>query len=148
MAGDRRSASAAGRSVSRYLLDTNIVSSLMRRPPETLLLRLEEAGSDAVYTSIVVAAELRFGASWKRSARLTQEVEGMLERLEVVSLQVPADLIYGNVRADLARQGQIIGRNDLWIAAQALQDGSVLVTDNVKEFGRVPGLKLENWLRS
>ena len=133
--------------MTRYLLDTNIVSTMMRRPPIALLERLEEAGELAVYTSVVVAAELHFGAAWKGSPRLEQEVQGILQRLTVAALETPVDRVYGNLRAALARQGQSIGANDLWIAAQALHDGSVLVTDNVREFGRVPGLRIENWLR-
>ncbi len=72
----------------------------------------------------------------------------MLVRLRTASLDPPADRIYGDLRADLTRRGQPIGRNDLWIAAHALLDESVLVTDNVREFSRVPKLEVENWLRT
>lgn len=133
--------------MTRYLLDTNIVSSLMRRPPEPLLRRMKEAGESKIYTSIMVAAELRFGAAWKGAKRLASEVEEMLDRLPIASFEPPADRIYGEIRADLQRRGQPVGRIDLLIAAQALRDKSVLVTDNVREFGRVPKLKVENWLR-
>ncbi len=131
----------------RYLLDTNILSDLIRRPRSVVLDRMAAVGDGAVYTSVVVAAELRFGVAKAGSGRFGREVEERLRRLEVVPFAPPADVIYGDLRADLERRGTPIGSNDLWIAAQALHDGSVLVTDNEREFGRVPDLRIENWLR-
>jgi tRNA(fMet)-specific endonuclease VapC len=133
--------------VTRYLLDTNIVSDLMRSPSSPAFARLEEVGEDRVYVSIVVAGELRFGAQKKRSVRLSRDVEDTLGRLVLVALSPPVEERYADLRAELERRGTPIGANDLWIAAQALHDGSVLVTDNVSEFSRVPGLTVENWLR-
>jgi tRNA(fMet)-specific endonuclease VapC len=100
-----------------------------------------------INTSIVVAAELRFGAAKKRSERLMTEVEAILGRITVAPLASPVDRIYGDIRQHLQGAGATIGANDLWIASQSLQDGSILVTDNTGEFSRVPSLKLENWLR-
>lgn len=134
--------------MTRYLLDTNIVSDLMRAPASRALRSLEAVGEERVYVSIVVAGELRFGAAKKGSARLRREVEAILSRLALGRLEPPVDERYAEIRARLEAAGTPIGANDLWIAAQALQDGSVLVTDNVREFGRVPDLKVENWLRS
>ena len=131
----------------RYLLDTNIVSDLMRSPSSPALARLEEVGEDRVYVSIVVAGELRFGALKKGSPRLLRAVEGTLGRLTLVALSPPVEERYAELRHELEGRGTPIGANDLWIAAQALHDGSVLVTDNVGEFSRVPGLTVENWLR-
>jgi tRNA(fMet)-specific endonuclease VapC len=133
--------------MTRYLLDTNIVSDLMRSPTSPSVSRLETVGEDRVYVSIVVAGELRFGAAKKGSLRLQRDVEDTLSRLPVAALGVPVEERYALLRAELERAGTPMGANDLWIAAQALHDGSVLVTDNVREFGRVPGLRVENWLR-
>lgn len=134
--------------MTRYLLDTNIVSDLMKSPASVALERLEEVGGQNVYVSIVVAGELRFGAAKKGSARIKAEVEDILARLALVPLLPPVEQRYATLRAELERIGGPIGSNDLWIAAQALHDESVLVTANVKEFGRVPKLKIENWLRA
>ena len=134
--------------MTRYLLDTNIVSDLMRAPVGSRSVGpLRQVGEENVYVNIVVAGELRFGASKRRSARLHREVEEMLGRLPVAAIGPPVECRYADLRAELERRGTPIGANDLWIAAQALHDGSVLVTDNEREFGRVPGLKVENWLR-
>lgn len=131
----------------QYLLDTNILSSVMRHPRGPALARLREVGEENVYTSVVVAAELRFGAAKIRSERVSREVEERLSRLLVLPFAEPADRIYADLRAELERRGTPIGANDLFIAAQALHDGSVLVTDNEREFSRVPGLTVENWIR-
>lgn len=133
--------------MTRYLLDTNIVFSMVKYPRGPSLERLKQVGENEVYTSIIVAAELRFGISKARSRRLGEKVERRLSRLIVVPFASPADVVYGDLRAELERFGQPIGRNDLLIAAQALHDGSVLVTDNEREFGRVPGLRVENRVR-
>lgn len=134
--------------MSRYLLDTNILSELMRRPGGILRRRVGEVGPGAVYTSVIVAAELRYGIAKSQSARLTAQLEEVLAPMTIAAFDEPADRIYGRLRAELQAAGTPIGANDLWIAAQALHDESVLVTDNVREFGRVPGLKVENWLRA
>lgn len=133
--------------MTRYLLDTNVVSDLMRSPASRALSRIQAVGQDNVYVSVVVAGELRFGAAKKGSKRLLAEVENMLDRLSIAPLQASVDAIYAAARAELEDRGTPIGANDLWIAAQALHDRSVLVTDKMREFGRVPELKIENWLR-
>jgi tRNA(fMet)-specific endonuclease VapC len=133
----------------RFLLDTNVLSALIKDASGLVGRRLDEvaANSDAVYTSVVVAAELRFGASRVRSLKLAERVERALAEIRVAPFAEPADRIYGDLRAHLERRGTPIGANDLFIAAQALHDGSVLVTDNDREFSRVPGLTVENWIR-
>lgn len=132
--------------MSRYLLDTNILSSLVRDPQGPIAGRIAEVGEGHVATSIVCAAELRFGAAKKGSPRLTDQVEAVLDILPVLPLEPPADAHYAKLRAALERQGTPIGGNDMLIAAHALVSDSVLVTDNVREFARVPSLRLENWL--
>jgi tRNA(fMet)-specific endonuclease VapC len=131
----------------RYLLDTNIVSDLVRNPQGRVAENIREIGEAQVCTSIIVAAELRYGAAKKGSARLSSQLDAVLAALEVLSFDVPADVHYGAVRSQLEQAGKPIGANDLLIAAQALALGCTLVTDNEREFDRVHGLSLENWLR-
>ena len=131
----------------RFLLDTNIVSDLVRHPRGRIADRISEVGEDDVCTCIVVAAELRYGAAKRNSSRLTAQLEAVLGALEVIALEAPADAMYGLIRADLERSGQPIGGNDLLIAAHALALGLAVVTDNDREFSRVEDLRVENWLR-
>jgi tRNA(fMet)-specific endonuclease VapC len=132
----------------RYLLDTNIVSELIRNPSGPITRRIEEVGEARVCTSIVVAAELRYGAAKRGSPRLTRQVEAVLGGLDILPLEAPADIAYGQIRVRLEQAGRPIGANDLLIAAQAFTLGHTLVTDNQGEFARVEGLAWENWLRS
>ncbi len=135
-------------SEQRYLLDTNILSNLVREPQGIVAQRIAGVGQNRVCTSIIVAAELRYGAAKRASRRLTHQLEAILDVLEVLPFASPADVAYGRLRAALERQGQLIGPKDLLIAAQAGTRGCIVVTDNEREFTRVPGLKVENWLRS
>ena len=128
------------------MLDTNILSDLIRHPRGAVATRIAAVGEDAVCTSIVAAAELRFGGAKSGSVELASRVDRILSTLEVLPLEVPADRCYGEIRACLARQGALIGPNDLLIAAHALSLGLTVVTANTGEFSRVPGLKVENWL--
>lgn len=130
----------------RYLLDTNILSELARHPQGIVAQRIAAVGESAVCTSIVVAAELRFGAAKRNAPRLTHQVEVILDAVEVLPLDAPADRAYAQLRVALERSGEPIGPNDLLIAAQALAGECVLVTANVDEFSRVAGLRVENWL--
>ena len=131
----------------RYLLDTNIVSELVRNPQGKVAEQILKLGERKVCTSIIVAAELRYGAEKKQSPRLSAQLEAVLGALEILPLEKPADASYGSLRAQLERAGKPIGANDLLIAAQALALGYTVVTDNEKEFSRVRQLNLENWLR-
>jgi tRNA(fMet)-specific endonuclease VapC len=131
----------------RYLLDTNIVSDLVRNPQGRVTQRIREVGDTRVCTSIIVAAELRYGAAKARSPRLTAQLEAVLGALEVLSFEAPADASYGLLRARLEQAGQPIGGNDLLIAAQAISLRHTLVTDNEREFARIEELPRENWLR-
>jgi tRNA(fMet)-specific endonuclease VapC len=130
-----------------YLLDTNIVSDLVRHPQGRTAAKLTEHGEDAVATSIIVAAELRYGAAKRASARLSAQLESILSALEVIPFEAPADATYGTVRTALEAAGTPIGSNDMLIAAQTLALDMVLVTNNEREFARVHGLKIENWLK-
>lgn len=131
-----------------FLLDTNILSALVREPQGAVATRIAEAGESTICTSIVVAAELRYGAAKRGSARLIQQLDTILGALEIVPFESPMDRFYADLRNEREQRGRPIGGNDLLIAAQALALDAVLVTDNVKEFERVRGLKVENWVRS
>lgn len=131
--------------MDRYLLDTNVVSALMKAPTGALARHARQVPPKSLSTSIIVAGELRFGAIRRGNARLLTEVEAALNALEVLPLDGPVDLAYGRLRAELERAGTPIGSNDLWIAAHALAAGCVLVTANEREFRRVPHLIIENW---
>lgn len=130
----------------RYLLDTNILSALIRQPQGPVAAMLARRGHGTVCTSIVVAAELRFGARKLGSSVLSRKVDALLASLPVLSLEGGVDLTYASIRFQLEQAGTPIGPNDLLIAAQALDLGLTLVTDNVAEFTRVSGLRVENWL--
>ena len=131
----------------RYLLDTNIVSDLVRNPQGAAAARVAEHGEDTVCTSVIVAAELRYGAARRASPRLSAQLDAVLGALDILPLEPPADLEYGMLRAALEAAGQVIGPNDMLIAAQTLTLGYTLVTDNTREFSRVAGLRVTNWLR-
>lgn len=131
----------------RYLLDTNIVSDLVRNPQGRITQRIRKVGEDKVCTSVIVAAELRYGSAKKGSPRLAAQLAAVLDALEVLPLEAPADSTYGSLRVSLEQKGKPIGANDLLIAAQAISLGHILVTDNEREFAWVDGLQCENWLR-
>lgn len=131
----------------RYLLDTNVVSDLVRNPQGKVAQHIRKVGEAQVFTSIIVAAELRYGAAKRRSPRLSAQLEAVLGALEVLPFETPADAAYGLLRTRLEQAGRPIGANDLLIAAQAIALGYTIVTDNEKEFARVQDLPRENWLR-
>jgi len=131
----------------RFLLDTNIVSDLVRHPRGRIADRIAEVGEQHICTSIIVAAELRYGAAKKGSSRLTAQLEAVLDALDVLVLEAPVDIVYGELRARLEQAGQPMGGNDLLIAAHALALGHTVVTDNEREFSRIDDLRVENWLR-
>lgn len=131
----------------RYLLDTNIVSDLVRNPQGKIAEQIFTVGESKVCTSIIVASELRYGAEKKKSRRLSAQLEAVLGALEILPFEKPSDASYGSIRAQLERTGKLIGANDLLIAAHALTLGYTVVTDNEKEFSRVKQLSVANWLR-
>lgn len=131
----------------RYLLDTNVVSDLVRNPQGRVADHIRKVGEAQICTSIIVAAELRYGAAKKGSLRLTTQLEAVLGALDVLPFEAPADTAYGALRMRLEQAGTPIGGNDLLIAAQVLTLGYTIVTDNEREFARIDGLPRENWLR-
>ena len=132
--------------VPRYLLDTNIVSHIIRQPTGIVVDRIKVEGEHSLCTSIVVAAELRFGAEKKGSVKLKAQMEAVLSAMNILPLEEPVDRHYAEIRDQLEKQGTPIGPNDLWIAAQAMAHKLTVVTANTGEFQRVSGLAVENWL--
>ena len=132
--------------MTQYLLDTNILSDLMDNLRGNARRRLGEVGYQATCTSIIVAGELRYGAVRRQSDRLNNRVEAILAQIAVIDFSPDADRHYAHLRYQLERQGTPIGSNDILIAAHALVLDCILVTANTREFARIEGLRLENWL--
>ena len=126
------------------MLDTNVVSALMRDPRGAVARRIG-ALPTPISMSIVVASELRYGAAKKGSDRLTATLEQVLAGIDIAPLMGPVDRVYGLLRYRLEREGRPMDANDLLIAAHALTLDRTLVTDD-RAFARVPGLRVENWL--
>jgi tRNA(fMet)-specific endonuclease VapC len=128
------------------MLDTNIISELIRNPQGKTAKRVAGVGESNICTSIIVAAELRYGCAKSGSSRLLKAVEDVLDEINILPFDVPADAEYGGIRAELEAAGKPIGSNDLLIAAHACATGATIVTANGDEFKRIRGLKVENWL--
>lgn len=131
---------------TRYMLDTNIISDLVKNPGGQVARRVLAVGEGTLCTSIIVAAELRYGCAKKGSPILLKRVEALLAKMPVLALDVPCDAEYGSIRAELEAAGQKIGHNDLLIAAHACALGVTIVSANEREFRRIRGLNVENWL--
>lgn len=132
-----------------YLLDTNILIAALRGEPRSLLNRLAGIAPNRLHLSSIVLAELVTGAekSERRSATLAA-VKDVIQGMPPLPFDADCANAYGRIRAQLERKGTAIGPMDMLIAAQAMSAGLVLVTDNLREFKRVPGLRCENWLRA
>jgi tRNA(fMet)-specific endonuclease VapC len=133
--------------VPGYLLDANVISALMHAPLGRVAQRVARAGERNVFTSVVVAAELQYGGQKRPSARLDAALATVFEELEIIALEAGVIAHYARVRVALERDGNPIGANDMLIAAHALDLNATLVSDNEREFARIEGLRLENWLR-
>lgn len=132
--------------MTRYMLDTNVISDLVKNPQGKAARRIARVGEDNVCTSIIVAAELRYGCAKSGSKRLLKAVEDLLGEIPVLPFDAPADAAYGAIRCALEIAGKPIGSNDLLIAAHARAVGATIVTANADEFKRVRGLSVDNWL--
>lgn len=130
----------------QFMLDTNIVSDLIRHPRGRIRQRLSALGPLVACVSIVTAAELCFGAAKAKSEPLRVKVETALVAVLPLPLTEPVDDVYASLRADLEARGTPISYHDLLIAAHALALDLTLVTANTREFSRVPDLRVENWL--
>ncbi|MDB4224455.1 type II toxin-antitoxin system VapC family toxin [Granulosicoccus sp.] len=131
----------------RFMLDTNVISDLIKDPMGKVARQLESEGESSVCSSIIVASELRYGVAKSGSKELSLRVDAALSAIDILPFDIPADTEYGKLRALLAAKGNPIGPNDLLIAAHALSLGLTLVTDNVREFKRAKGLSVVNWRR-
>ena len=131
----------------RYLLDTNVLADLARNPAGAAARAIAEVGETAVCTSIVVACEVHYGVAKRASPKLTRRMSELLGSIDVLT-NLPEDIAghYGRIRTELESCGETIGPNDLLIAAHACAAGLTVVTANEREFRRVPGLRVENWL--
>ncbi|MGQ0565349.1 MAG: type II toxin-antitoxin system VapC family toxin [Gemmobacter sp.] len=128
------------------MLDTNIVSDLARHPQGRVVDRIALVGPEAICVSVITAAELLYGGAKKGSPRLLAQIEAILEAIPLLPFGVAEAGEYAVIRLDLEREGNPISANDLLIAAHAVALDAVLVTANTREFGRVRGLAVENWL--
>lgn len=129
-----------------YLLDTNTCVYAIRRRPEPVYQRLSDSAGDIAALSVVTAFELEIGALRAQGRGYSEAVRKFLEAFPVLPLEDSARDAYGRLRTSLERQGERIGAHDMLIAAHALALGATLVTNNEKEFRRVKGLKIENWV--
>ena len=131
----------------KFLLDSHICIFAMKRRTPALLRRLDQRATTSAI-SVVAYGELAFGEAMSvRREESAAHLAALLETLQVLPLPLEAARRYAEIRAQLQRIGQPIGSNDLWIAAHALADDLTLVTNNEREFERVPGLRVENWAR-
>lgn len=135
--------------MSTYLLDTNTVSYFLRDHSPALSSRLLNTAPEELVISVITAGELRFGVqrlgAGRRATALGQRLEQILESFATLPLPPEAGEHYAASRAHLEAQGTPIGGNDLWIAAHALAGNMTLITNNLREFQRVPGLRVEDW---
>jgi len=133
--------------MSLYMLDTDTCAFILRRSSPTLLARIQAVPLQQQAASVITLAELLYGvqvSSKKKANRAA--VDELMRHLTVVEWSRDAAEHYVEIRADLKKKGQLIGSNDLLIAAHARSTGAVVVTNNVKDFGRVKGLEVENWM--
>lgn len=132
----------------KYLLDTDVFTALARGGPSAAVERAQDVGLDAIAMSVVSEGEIRYGQAHRPvSATLAARIDALLSQLRRLPLDAKVVPPYAQLRAELRQAGRPIGPNDCWIAAQALAEGLILVTANVREFERVRGLRIEDWLR-
>jgi tRNA(fMet)-specific endonuclease VapC len=132
---------------ARYLLDTNTIIYIRRHLPASARDRFNKLQQGEALVSVITYGELMYGVSKssKKEAAIAI-LQEMMEILPLTPLPGTAGAVYGEIRAELEAKGKIIGNNDLWIAAHALAAGLILVTNNEREFRRVKGLKIQNWV--
>ncbi len=129
----------------RRTLDTNICSYILRRHPASMIERFAQLDRGQLWISSIVAAELRFGAAKLASPRFSAAIEAWLSGFDIRQWPLEATHHYASIRVALEQSGRPIGGMDLLIAAHAMAEDSVLVTNNAREFLRVPGLAVEEW---
>ena len=133
----------------RYMLDTNICIYLIKKKPDYLIRRLKTFEVSDIVISSMTLSELEYGIEKSQnSAQNRMALDGFVAPFDIVHYDNRAAMHYGKIRANLEKKGKIIGPLDLCIAAHALSLDLVLVTNNVREFSRVEGLKILNWIKS
>jgi tRNA(fMet)-specific endonuclease VapC len=133
---------------ARFMLDTNICIYIRQKHPVEVLKRFEKLKAGEAVLSVITYGELRYGAA--KSPQRQQSMDRLTDLVSLLpALELPANVAheYGEIRAALEAKGETIGGNDLWIAAHAKAANLILVTNNEREFKRVPGLKIQNWTR-
>lgn len=132
----------------KYLLDTNIVIYVLKRRPAEVL-AIFNANASRMAISSITLSELMYGAEKSQNInRNLEAIEEFVSHLDVLSYDAKASQHYGQIKATLERKGEIIGENDIHIAAHAISQGLILVSNNLKEFSRVANLALENWVET
>ena len=132
----------------KYLLDTNIVIYVLKRRPIEVL-KIFNTNASRMAVSSITLSELIYGAEKSSNVdRNLEAIEEFISHLEVLPYDAKASQHYGQIKASLEKKGEIIGENDIHIAAHAISQGLILVTNNLREFQRVPHLALENWVSS
>lgn len=132
---------------ARYLLDTNILIYIRQCHPPSVLQRFARLTPGDACLSTITYGELLYGVAKSRErTRAATMLKALIELLPVLPMPAEAGEAYGDIRAALEAKGEKIGNNDLWIAAHARAEGLTLVTNNTREFDRVAGLKVENWV--
>lgn len=130
----------------KYLLDTNIVIYVLKRRPKEVL-DIFNTNASRMAISTITLSELMYGAEKSiNTDKNLEAVEEFVSHLEVLPYDAKASQHYGQIKAALEKKGQIIGENDIHIAAHAISHGLILVSNNLREFKRVPNLALENWV--
>lgn len=132
-----------------YMLDTNICIYAINKKPSSYLEKLEELEQmrHTLSISSIVLAELQYGVSNSQNQKRNQiNLDIFISRLEVIDFSAKCAFYYGELRAQLKKEGTVIGNNDLFIASHAIAEQAVLVTNNISEFQRVPGLIVANWI--
>jgi len=131
-----------------YLLDTNTIIYIRRNRPEIVRRAFRDLRAGEAVLSVITMGELVYGVTKSsRRAEAISQLRQITALLPVLPLHEETAQVYGAIRAELESRGQMIGNNDLWIAAHSIAAGLTVVTNNEKEFRRVPGLKIENWAR-
>jgi tRNA(fMet)-specific endonuclease VapC len=132
---------------TRFLLDTNICIYIAKHNPASVRERFQQYSANQLAMSVITLGELRFGAEKSQSKdRVMAVIDDLARLITIEDLSENTADHYGDIRASLQKSGQLIGNNDLWIAAHARSQGWILVTNNEKEFLRVEGLRVENWV--
>lgn len=132
---------------NKYLLDTNICIYIAKYQPQSVRERFQQHQFSDLYLSVITLGELHFGAEKSHvKEKAMKVVQSLAKMMQIASLDEQVAAHYGDIRQQLQRQGQIIGSNDLWLAAHARANDWIMVTNNEKEFMRIEGLKVENWV--